>query len=71
MRISHETIYKSLFIQSRGVLGKELQKHLRSQRPIRRSVHNTVTGQWRSQIAGAVSIHHRPADVAERAVAGH
>ena len=47
MRVSHETIYKSLFIQSRGVLAKKLQKHLRTRRPIRRSVHNTVTGQWR------------------------
>jgi len=71
MRVSHETIYKSLFIQSRGVLAKELQKHLRSQRPIRRSVHNTVTGQWRSQIRDAVSIRERPAEVADRAVAGH
>lgn len=71
MRVSHETIYKSLFIQSRGVLGKELQKHLRSQRPIRRSVHNTVTGQWRSQIADAVSMHQRPAEVADRVVPGH
>jgi IS30 family transposase len=70
MRVSHETIYKSLFIQSRGVLAKELQKHLRSQRPIRRSVHNTVTGQWRSQIADAVSIHQRPAEVADRVVPG-
>lgn len=49
--------FKSLFIQSRDVLAKKLQKHLRSQRPIRRSVQNTVTGQSRSQIAGAVSIH--------------
>jgi len=71
MRVSHETISKSLFIQSRGVLAKELQKHLRSQRPIRRSVHNTVTGQWRSQIADAVSIHQRPAEVTDRIVAGH
>lgn len=54
--MSHETIYKSLFVQSRGVLAKELQKHLRSERPIRRSVHNNVTGQWRSQIKHAVSI---------------
>ena len=71
MRVSHETIYKSLFIQSRGVLAKELQKHLRSRRPIRRSVHNTVTGQWRSQIRGAVPISERPAEVADRAVPGH
>ena len=43
MRVSHETIYKTLFIQSRGVLAKELTRHLRSRRPIRRSVHNTTT----------------------------
>ena len=71
MRVSHETIYKSLFIQSRGVLAKQLQKHLRSKRPIRRSVHNTVTGQWRSQITDAVSIRQRPAEVEDRAIPGH
>jgi IS30 family transposase len=71
MRVSHETIYKTLFIQSRGVLTKELQRHLRSGRPIRRSVHNTVTGQWRSQIKDAISISERPAEVADRAVPGH
>lgn len=71
MRVSHETIYKSLFIQSRGVLAKELQRHLRSRRPIRRSVHNTVTGQWRSQIKDAVSIRQRPAEVEDRAIPGH
>ncbi len=71
MRVSHETIYKSLFIQSRGVLAKDLQKHLRTGRPIRRSVHNTVTGQWRSQIRDAVSISQRPAEVTDRAVPGH
>ncbi len=71
MRVSHEMIYKTLFIQSRGVLAKNLQKHLRSGRPIRRSVHNTVTGQWRSQITEAVSIRERPAEVADRAVPGH
>jgi hypothetical protein len=71
MRVSHETIYKSLFIQSRGVLAKELQRHLRSRRPIRRSVHNTVTGQCRSQIIDAVSISQRPAEAADRAIRGH
>jgi len=71
MRVSHETIYKTLFIQSRGVLAKDLQQHLRSGRPIRRSVHNTVTGQWRSQITDAVSIRERPAEVTDRAVPGH
>jgi len=71
MRVSHETIYKSLFIQSRGVLAKELQKHLRSGRAIRRSVHNNVTGQWRSQIKDAVSISQRPAEIEDRAIPGH
>lgn len=69
--VSHETIYKSLFVQSRGVLKKELQKHLRTRRPTRRNVHNTVTGQWRSQIRDAVSISERPAEVDDRAVPGH
>lgn len=71
MRVSHETIYKSLFIQSRGVLAKELQQHLRTRRPIRRSVHNTVKGQWRSQITDAVSISERPAEAEDRAIPGH
>lgn len=71
MRVSHETIYKSLFVQSRGVLAKELQQHLRSGRPTRRNVHNIVTGQWRSQITDAVSIRERPAEAADRAVPGH
>ena len=71
MRVSHETIYKSLFIQARGALKKELQQHLRSGRPTRRNIHNTVTGQWRSQITDAVSIRHRPADVEDRAIPGH
>jgi IS30 family transposase len=69
--VSHETIYKSLFVQARGVLAKELQKHLRSGRPTRRNVHNTVTGQWRSQIKDAVSISERPAEVEDRAIPGH
>jgi IS30 family transposase len=71
MRVSHETIYKSLFVQTRGVLAKELTKHLRSGRPTRRNIHNTVTGQWRSQIKDAVSIRERPAEAADRAVPGH
>jgi len=71
MWVSPETIYKSLFVQTRGVLAKELQKHLRSGRPTRRNVHNTVTGQWRSQIRDAVSIRLRPAEIEDRAVPGH
>jgi IS30 family transposase len=70
VRLSHETICKSLLVQSRGVLAKELQKHLHSRRPTRRNVHNTVTGRWRSQIKNAVSIRERPAEVEDRAVPG-
>jgi IS30 family transposase len=71
MRVSHETIYKSLFVQSRGVLARELQQHLRTRRPTRRNIHNTVTGQWRSQITDAVSIRERPAEAEDRAIPGH
>lgn len=71
MRVSHETIYKTLFVESRGALARELRAHLRSGRPIRRSVHNTTTGQWRSQIKDAVSIRDRPLEVEDRMVPGH
>ena len=71
MRISHETIYKSLFVESRGVLARALRTHLRSGRPMRTSVHNVVTGQWRSQAKDARSIAERPSDVAGRVVPGH
>lgn len=71
VRVSHETIYKSLFVQARGVLAKQLQQHLRSRRPTRRNIHNTVTGQWRSQIRDAVSIRERPAEIEDRAIPGH
>jgi len=71
MRISHETIYRSLFIQARGVLKKELQAHLRSRRKMRRSKRATTAGQPRGQIVGAVSIRERPAEVEDRAIPGH
>lgn len=71
MQVSHETIYKTLFAQSRGVLAKELQGHLRTRRPIRRSRHSTTKGLQRSQIKGLVSISERPSEVEERTVVGH
>ena len=71
MRVSHETIYKSLFIQARGVLKKELMVHLRSRRIMRRSKAATTHGQPRGQIINAVSIRERPAEVEDRAVPGH
>lgn len=70
-QVSHETIYRSLFVQARGVLKKELQAHLRSQRAIRRSRHATAKGDQRGRIVDAVSIRERPASVEDRAVPGH
>ncbi len=70
-RVSHETIYRSLFIQTRGVLKKELQKHLRTTRSIRRSRHATMKRSGLGQIRDAVSIRDRPAEVEDRAVPGH
>src|SRR5712672_4290380 len=71
MRVSHETIYRSLFIQARGVLKKELIQHLRSKRLIRRSRHSRAAGQYRGQIVDAISISERPAEVEDRAIPGH
>jgi len=70
-QVSHETIYRSLFIQARGVLKKELQQHLRSQRAIRRSRYANQKRDGRGQITNAVSIRERPASVEDRAVPGH
>src|ERR1700722_2398295 len=71
MRVSHETIYRSLFIQARGVLKKELMQHLRSQRLIRRSQHARADGHSHGQIVDAISIRERPAEVEDRAIPGH
>ena len=71
MRISHESIYRSLFIQARGVLKKELMKHLRTNRVMRRSKKACSEGQPRGQIVDAVSIRERPAEVEDRAIPGH
>lgn len=71
MRVSHETIYRSLFIQARGVLKKELVGHLRSRRMMRRSKNAGTEGQPRGQIVDGVSIHQRPAYVEHRAIPGH
>jgi len=70
-RVSHETIYRSLYVQARGVLKKELMAHLRSQRRFRRSRHATMKGKRVGQIPDAVSISERPASVEDRAVPGH
>ncbi len=70
-QVSHETIYKSLFIQARGALKKELLQHLRKTRAMRRSRHKSLKGDGLGQITGAVSIRERPAAVEDRALPGH
>ena len=71
MQISHETIYLSLFIQSRGALKRELTEHLRSRRTSRRAQSVTGSGQGRGQIKDKVLISERPAEAQDRAVPGH
>jgi IS30 family transposase len=71
MRVSHETIYRSLFIQARGVLKKELIQHLRSKRRIRRSRQARDSGHRCGQIVDAISIRERPAEIEDRAIPGH
>ena len=70
-QVSHETIYRSLFIQARGALKKELLQHLRRTRVMRRSRHHTLKTDNHGRITDAVSISERPATVADRAVPGH
>ncbi len=70
-QVSHETIYKSLFIQARGALKKELLQHLRKTRAMRRSRHHTQKTKDHGRITNTVSIRERPAEVEDRAVPGH
>jgi IS30 family transposase len=71
MHVSHETIYRTLYVQARGALKKELVAHLRRRHPLRRSRHASTRGQARGQIVDAVSIAERPASVEDRGVPGH
>jgi IS30 family transposase len=70
-QVSHETIYRSLFVQARGVLKKDLQAHLRSGRAIRRSRHASSKRDQRGSLTDMISIRERPASVEDRAVPGH
>jgi IS30 family transposase len=70
-QVSHETIYRSLFIQARGALKKELMAHLRRTRGMRRSRHHTQKTSVHGRIKGAVSISERPAAAEDRALPGH
>ncbi len=71
MQVSHERIYRTLFIQARGALKKELLQHLRKTRAMRRSRHKTLKGEGLGQITNTVSIREWPADAEDRAVPGH
>ena len=70
-QVSHETIYRSLFIQARGALKKELTQHLRRTRVMRRSRHHTQKSDNHGRITNTVSIRERPAAIEDRAVPGH
>ena len=70
-QVSHETIYRSLYIQARGALKKELTQYLRRTRVMRRSRHHTQKTPDHGQITDAISISERPASVEDRAVPGH
>ena len=70
-QVSHETIYRSLFIQARGALKKELLQHLRRTRGMRRSRHHTQKTEDHGRITDTVSIRERPAEAEDRAVPGH
>lgn len=70
-QVSHETIYRSLFIQARGVFKKELLQYLRRTRAMRRSRRHTQKSDDRRRIPGAVSISERPATAGDRAIPGH
>jgi IS30 family transposase len=71
MQVSHETIYRSLFIQARGVLKKELINHLRSGRKMRQSKQFNTKGVTRGQIIDGISIRERPKEIEDRSVPGH
>lgn len=70
-QVSHEIIYRSLYIQARGALKKELLQHLRRTRVMRRSRHHTQKTDNHGRIMDAVSISERPATVEDRAIPGH
>ena len=71
MYVSHETIYRTLFVQAKGALKRELLAHLRSRRMMRKGRHASTAGQRRGQIKEAVSIRERPPEAEDRAVPGH
>ena len=71
MRISHETIYKTIYVQARGVLKKELCSHLRSKRKLRKSKNAGNKSPKQGQIIDSISIRERPAEAEDRVIPGH
>lgn len=71
LQVSHETIYRSLYVQAKAVLKKELLEHLRQRRRMRHSMKAGASGENRGKLTDAVSIRERPAEVEDRAVPGH
>lgn len=71
MQVSHETIYRSLFVQARGALRRELTAHLRRQQSVRRSRQASRRSSPCGHIADAICIRERPADIEDRAIPGH
>ena len=69
MSVSHETIYKSLFIQTRGLFREELKKHLRTKRMFRHAKSHRVS--TRRKIVDAILIRERAAEIEDRAIPGH
>ena len=69
--MSHETIYRSLYLQTRGALQRQLVKCLRTKRRMRKGKRSSTDGQKRGQIVDAVSIHDRPAEITDRSTPGH
>ena len=71
MQIANERIYRSIFMQARGVRKKELVGHLRSRNVMRKSRHSTMRNRTRKRIVDAISISERPVEIEDRAVPGH
>ena len=71
MRVSHETIYRALYVQARGTLKRELTRHLRTRQQRRFARAQSSKGQRQGKIAAMVMISERPPEVADRAVPGH
>lgn len=71
MRVSHETIYRTLYLQTRGALRRQLVERLRTKRSMRKGKRSSTNGQKRGQIIDAVSIHDRPGEISDRSKPGH